>query len=718
MRKMTEIKDNAYAAIIGCGRTRFSELWDDSMSDLMLDSLLAALKSTNGNTEFKDILGWALLDMDASYGGPPIGGNELPLTTVTFNSNYVHDSNGSVALRGNNGAPTPTVTAIGNTWNNIGGNGGQAGLQWAALEVNNAALTNVKNNTINGVKKGVYTWLEGQAIQFWNIGVLDVQGNTITNNAQGIYIYSGGVGGPYCGTPGCPVPGGFISLNDIVGNTDYGLKVEAAAAGGPLNAECNWWGDASGPSGQGPGTGDGVSANVDYYPWLVESGGECPEVLTFFSRVKEPGGVWEQDYPFIDFGWLCVGDTACGELVVTNSGPMEITVVHVCTQCSVFAGSECRFFYVEPPAPRNDVLEPGESVTIRMCYHPFEEPPLQGFRWDRCYDAEVVFRIPGDPNYQKQGVYLEGKRSLEGCFMGRVVSEQDFGDVEVGTSHEQTITVSNTGCEPLTVSEIVSSHSEFAVVAPGVPFVVAEHSYQDVVVRFTPSEAGELSGLLSLVSNAQNRDISTGELISDVEVRVKGVGFEKIRGDVTGDYVLDVLDVIAVVNIILGSIVPTEYELWAADMDENGVVNVLDALAVVNLIIGGTAKSVVTPEVMGYFESMRSELSSVEYSRLMELIKGVQAPVPGGYSLAQNYPNPFNPITSIQYSVVSDQSSPHVTLRIFNLLGQEVAKLVDEAQDAGYYTVTWDGTDVASGIYFYRLTAGEFTATKRMVLMR
>ena len=65
----------------------------------------------------------------------------------------------------------------------------------------------------------------------------------------------------------------------------------------------------------------------------------------------------------------------------------------------------------------------------------------------------------------------------------------------------------------------------------------------------------------------------------------------------------------------------------------------------------------------------------------------------------------------------------HTTLKVFNLLGQEVRTLVDEPQDAGYYTVTWNGRDgsgneVSSGVYFYRLTVGDFYATKRMVLLK
>ena len=97
--------------------------------------------------------------------------------------------------------------------------------------------------------------------------------------------------------------------------------------------------------------------------------------------------------------------------------------------------------------------------------------------------------------------------------------------------------------------------------------------------------------------------------------------------------------------------------------------------------------------------------------------------VPQEYALFQNCPNPFNPTTSIQYSVVSDQTLPHVSLKIYNILGQEVRTLVDDVKEPGHYKVIWDGRDnrgreLSSGVYFYRLTAGEFSATKGMVLMK
>ncbi len=102
-------------------------------------------------------------------------------------------------------------------------------------------------------------------------------------------------------------------------------------------------------------------------------------------------------------------------------------------------------------------------------------------------------------------------------------------------------------------------------------------------------------------------------------------------------------------------------------------------------------------------------------------VRSVDAPsLPGSFRLGQNFPNPFNPVTEIEFDlpVRSD-----VTLSVFNILGQEVARLVDNELSAGSYIVDWDGTSdngnsVASGIYFYRLQAENFSNTKKMVLVK
>ena len=99
---------------------------------------------------------------------------------------------------------------------------------------------------------------------------------------------------------------------------------------------------------------------------------------------------------------------------------------------------------------------------------------------------------------------------------------------------------------------------------------------------------------------------------------------------------------------------------------------------------------------------------------------GEKSAIPQDLSLSQNYPNPFNPETEISYSLPEHSQ---VRLTIYNLRGQKVRVLVDEYQTAGQKTVHWDGTDeegnkVSSGVYLYRIKAGEYTETKKMILMK
>jgi hypothetical protein len=94
--------------------------------------------------------------------------------------------------------------------------------------------------------------------------------------------------------------------------------------------------------------------------------------------------------------------------------------------------------------------------------------------------------------------------------------------------------------------------------------------------------------------------------------------------------------------------------------------------------------------------------------------------IPEVFSLSQNYPNPFNPTTTIRYGlpVVGDRHAYHVQIKIYDILGREVKVLVNEIQQAGYYDVKFDGKNLASGVYFYRIEAEEYILAKKMVLVK
>ena len=100
-----------------------------------------------------------------------------------------------------------------------------------------------------------------------------------------------------------------------------------------------------------------------------------------------------------------------------------------------------------------------------------------------------------------------------------------------------------------------------------------------------------------------------------------------------------------------------------------------------------------------------------QYSRSVK----VSINAPKEFSLSQNYPDPFNPATTIKYSIPSDGP---VSLQIYDLLGREVKILVNENQKAGNYSVKFDGSNLSSGIYIYRIQTGKYLTAKKMILIK
>jgi hypothetical protein len=107
-------------------------------------------------------------------------------------------------------------------------------------------------------------------------------------------------------------------------------------------------------------------------------------------------------------------------------------------------------------------------------------------------------------------------------------------------------------------------------------------------------------------------------------------------------------------------------------------------------------------------------INGVQYGTIQTDVRRVQGMLTN-VQLGQNYPNPFNPTTTIRYALTSRS---HVTLSVFNTLGQQVATLVNESQDGGYHDVRFDGSGLASGVYFYQIVAGTYVATKKLVILR
>lgn len=96
-------------------------------------------------------------------------------------------------------------------------------------------------------------------------------------------------------------------------------------------------------------------------------------------------------------------------------------------------------------------------------------------------------------------------------------------------------------------------------------------------------------------------------------------------------------------------------------------------------------------------------------------VRQASSQTPKIYDLQQNYPNPFNPSTTISFAL---PSKSFVTMKIFDIMGRQVATIISEEMSAGNYSRQWNAANISTGVYFYRLHAGSFTETKKLILLK
>ena len=106
---------------------------------------------------------------------------------------------------------------------------------------------------------------------------------------------------------------------------------------------------------------------------------------------------------------------------------------------------------------------------------------------------------------------------------------------------------------------------------------------------------------------------------------------------------------------------------------------------------------------------------SVNFIDSLVGIQPISTITPESYELYQNYPNPFNPVTNIKYQLVH---SGFVKLSVYDMLGREIGRIINQDQKAGTYTVQYDASKLSSGAYFYRIESQDFTETKKMILVK
>ncbi|UCC43526.1 MAG: S8 family peptidase [Candidatus Zixiibacteriota bacterium] len=160
------------------------------------------------------------------------------------------------------------------------------------------------------------------------------------------------------------------------------------------------------------------------------------------------------------------------------------------------------------------------------------------------------------------------------------------------------------------------------------------------------------------------------------------------------------------------SLAAPELDLLVGQRDDRLVVGLLD-LDGSNSIPAGENQLVT---IEGNYEVVSATASDADHRSLALAVKGAgETGLPDDYFLAQNYPNPFNPVATIAFGL---PTASEVKLEVYNVLGRKVTTIIDGRLEAGYHSVQWDATSVASGLYFYRMTAGEFVEARKMLLLK
>jgi hypothetical protein len=216
------------------------------------------------------------------------------------------------------------------------------------------------------------------------------------------------------------------------------------------------------------------------------------------------------------------------------------------------------------------------------------------------------------------------------------------------------------------------------------------------------SSSGTTELSLSLGSEAAVKGVQL-EFETGNDVQITGVqsnieGMDVFSGTVDGLFKVGLLDMTGKAAIPAGQhdVVTINYASTSSARTEDGEIKLVNAI-----VVGEDASE------------MNVTIKSVGAVSSNDALPSVRA-------LSQNIPNPFNPTTEIAYSI---PKSTQVKLEVLNILGQSVRTLVDDYKVAGNYSVIWDGRDnsqhsVASGIYLYRIAAGEYSETRKMVLMK
>ena len=291
----------------------------------------------------------------------------------------------------------------------------------------------------------------------------------------------------------------------------------------------------------------------------------------------------------------------------------------------------------------------------------------------------------------------------------------NFGKVLIGQSKDTTVAMNNIGNDTLKISSVVSSSGAFLSkttkvnILPGTAFIDTIH--------FAPTTLGiQAAGLIISSSSPTSPDLlniyGTCFGIPAIQFNAKTISVGKVGIGQHKDTTVTITNT-GTDTVKISSVVSSDSIF-------------VPRLAVMNIAPGQSSIDTLrfSPIILGADSAWITILSNAHSFPDTVKVTGIGdvgtkvdqgTELPKSYALSQNYPNPFNPSTTIAFALPSHS---FVTLKIYDMLGREVAVLASEELAAGNYTRQWNAASLSSGIYFYRLEAGSFAKTKKLILLK
>jgi hypothetical protein len=399
----------------------------------------------------------------------------------------------------------------------------------------------------------------------------------------------------------------------------------------------------------------------------------------------------------IDFGEINIGTSPQKSVTITNSGNAPLVISSFVIEGSGFT------------LPNNNstiTVQPNSSYELYVQFLPAALTEYTG-------TITLTHNGSGSPT----SISLNGKGI--GATITLSSTSIDFGDVNIGTSPQTSITITNSGNAALVISSVVVDGSGFILLNNDSTITVQPNSSYELYVQFLPTVPTEYTGTIILTHNGSDS-------LTTIPLSGKGIA--------------------ATITLSSTSIDFGDVSIGTSPQTSITITNSGNAVLVISsTTINGDGftlpnnETTITIEPDGNHNIMVQflPLAPIEYTGTITLThngsdsltiiqlsgKGVQAisvdeieEIPTTYSLMQNYPNPFNPTTKIQYSL---PEVSYARLSIYNSIGQEVMQLVNENnQSAGKYIIDFNAQNLPSGIYFYKLQTTKFVDTKKMLLLK